>query len=76
MAEKITSEMITALKQEVATLETNNTNEILVFEKNLQELQGLYPLDDLDWSASLDSIEIITLERFPSLSSSIRKVNI
>lgn len=74
MREKITQEMITALKQEVAILENNNTNDILVFEKSLQELQDLYPMENLDWSLNLDSIEIITLEEHPSLSSSIRRV--
>lgn len=71
---KITPEMLDALKQEVATLENKNTNEILIFEKNLQDLQNLYPLDDTQWSSALDSIEIITMEKHPSLSNSIRKV--
>ncbi len=74
MTRKVTPKMLEALKQEVAILESNNTNDILVFEKNLQELQVLYSLDNLDWSADLDSVEIITMEKHPSLSSSIRRV--
>ena len=76
MQKKITPEMLDALKLEVATLENSNSNEIQVFEKSLQELTGLLATENLDRSPDLDSIEIITLERTPSLSSSIRQIAI
>ncbi len=74
MQKKIASEMLDALRQEVTTLENKNTHEIQFFEKSLQELQGLISLEELDWSPSLDCIEVITMEKIPSLSSSIRKI--
>ncbi len=76
MQKKITPEMLDALKQEVIILETTNTNDIQIFEKSLHELQELLSFDDLDISSALDSIEIITMERSPSLSASIREIRI
>lgn len=75
MAGKVTPEMLNTLKLEVSALENNNSKEILIFEKNLQDLQGLPLIDDPDWLSSLESIEIITMEKLPALSSSIRKLN-
>ncbi len=76
MYNKISKDVLEELKQEVITLENSNANEIQVFEQNLQELQDLPSIDNLDWSPDLKCIEVITMEKIPSLSSRIRKIGV
>ncbi len=76
MNEVVSLDALNALKHEVLVLENKNAKSILVFEKNLEELSDLPLIDDSEWSPSLKSVEIITLEKYPSLSTSIRKLDI
>ncbi len=62
------------LKQEVADLKNNNTVAIESFEKSLQELNGLYEMEDTNGISDLDGIEVFTMEEIPTLSESIRKI--